>query len=192
MKVLRNKNGKKEAKASFFSWKLHQQKEKNFVMIREGEERRIYIMGYIEELRKVVGTRPLILVGSAIIILNDNQEVLLQYRSDTYDWGVPGGAMELGETTEETARRELFEETGLTAKIMQFLGVLSGKEVYFRYPNGDEIFNVIHLYQGHHVSGELRLDHEGLKLQYFPVDKLPKLNETTEKILQKFLYALTE
>ena len=33
-------------------------------------------MGYIEELRKVVGTRPLILVGSAIIILNDNQEVL--------------------------------------------------------------------------------------------------------------------
>lgn len=192
MKVLRNKNGKKEAKASFFSWKLHQQKEKNFVMIREGEERRIYIMGYIEELRKVVGTRPLILVGSAIIILNDNQEVLLQYRSDTYDWGVPGGAMELGETTEETARRELLEETGLTAKIMQFLGVLSGKEVYFRYPNGDEIFNVIHLYQGHHVSGELRLDHEGLKLQYFPVDKLPKLNETTEKISQKFLYALTE
>ena len=85
-------------------------------------------MGYIEELRKVVGTRPLILVGSAIIILNDNQEVLLQYRSDTYDWGVPGGAMELGETTEETARRELFEETGLTAKIMQFLGVLSGKK----------------------------------------------------------------
>ena len=183
---------KRKRKLPFFSWKLHQQKEKNFVMIREGEERRIYIMGYIEELRKVVGTRPLILVGSAIIILNDNQEVLLQYRSDTYDWGVPGGAMELGETTEETARRELFEETGLQAKIMQFLGVLSGKEVYFRYPNGDEIFNVIHLYQGHHVGGELRLDHEGLKLQYFPVDKLPKLNETTEKILQKFLYALTE
>lgn len=161
-------------------------------MIREGEERRVYILGYIEELRKVVGTRPLILVGSAIIILNDNQEVLLQYRSDTYDWGVPGGAMELGETTEETARRELFEETGLNAKIMQFIGVLSGKEVYFQYPNGDEIFNVIHLYQGHHVSGELRLDHEGLQLQYFPVDKLPNLNKTTEKILQKFLHALKE
>ena len=96
-------------------------------MIREVRKGNLH-MGYIEELRKVVGTRPLILVGSAIIILNDNQEVLLQYRSDTYDWGVPGGAMELGETTEETARRELFEETGLTAKIMQFLGVLSGKK----------------------------------------------------------------
>ena len=100
-------------------------------MIRKGEERGVYILGYIEELRKVVGTRPLILVGSAIIILNDNQEVLLQYRSDTYDWGVPGGAMELEETTEETARRELFEETGLNAKIMQFLGVFSGKGSLF-------------------------------------------------------------
>ena len=80
---------KKGGESFLFSLKLHQQKEKNFVMIREGEERRVYILGYIEELRKVVGTRPLILVGSAIIILNDNQEVLLQYRSDTYDWGVP-------------------------------------------------------------------------------------------------------
>ena len=88
MKVLRNK-GEKGGESFLFSLKLHQQKEKNFVMIREGEERRVYILGYIEELRKVVGTRPLILVGSAIIILNDNQEVLLQYRSDTYDWGVP-------------------------------------------------------------------------------------------------------
>ncbi|WP_410983785.1 NUDIX hydrolase [Bacillus cereus] len=149
-------------------------------------------MGYIEELRKSVGTRPLILVGSAVIILNEKQEVLLQYRSDTYDWGIPGGAMELGETTEETARRELFEETGLEAKMLQFLGVLSGKDVYYCYPNGDEIYNVIHLYQAHHVSGKIELDEEGLDLKYFPAEKLPNLNKTTEKILQKFLYALTE
>ncbi|TKI91086.1 DNA mismatch repair protein MutT, partial [Bacillus wiedmannii] len=40
---------KRKRKLPFFSWKLHQQKEKNFVMIRKGEERRFYIMGYIEE-----------------------------------------------------------------------------------------------------------------------------------------------
>ena len=107
MKVLRNKDEKWRRKLPFFF--KYMNKERNFVMIREVREGNLH-MGYIEELRKVVGTRPLILVGSAIIILNDKQVLLLQYRSDTYDWGVPGGAMELGETTEETARRELFEE----------------------------------------------------------------------------------
>ncbi|EOW9527583.1 NUDIX hydrolase [Bacillus cytotoxicus] len=149
-------------------------------------------MGYIEELRKSVGTRPLILVGSAVIILNEKQEVFLQYRSDTYDWGVPGGAMELGETTEETARRELFEKTGLEAKILQFLGVLSGKDLYYRYPSGDEIYHVIHLYQAHHVSTKVELDKERSSIAYFPIQKLPNLNKITEKILQKFFYTLTE
>ncbi|EMA6341375.1 NUDIX hydrolase [Bacillus cytotoxicus] len=149
-------------------------------------------MGYIEELRKSVGTRPLILVGSAVIILNEKQEVFLQYRSDTYDWGVPGGAMELGETTEETARRELFEKTGLEAKILQFLGVLSGKDLYYRYPSGDEIYHVIHLYQAHHVSTKVELDKERSSIAYFSIQKLPNLNKITEKILQKFFYTLTE
>ncbi|PGZ99429.1 DNA mismatch repair protein MutT [Bacillus pseudomycoides] len=149
-------------------------------------------MGYIQELRELVGTKPLIIVGSAIIVLNEKNEVLLQLRSDTYDWGLPGGAMELGETIEETAERELREETGLKADSLQFLGVLSGQELYYRYPHGDEIYNVINVFQAHRVYGEIECDKEGLEVQYFPIDKLPKLNTTTEKILQKFLLALTE
>ncbi|MGG2014266.1 NUDIX hydrolase [Bacillus sp. S10(2024)] len=149
-------------------------------------------MGYIQELRKLVGTKPLIIVGSAIIVLNEKNEVLLQLRSDTYDWGLPGGAMELGETIEQTAERELREETGLQADYLQFLGVLSGQDLYYRYPHGDEIYNVINVFQGHRVYGEIQCDEEGLDMKYFSIDKLPKLNTTTEKILQKYLLALTE
>ncbi|GAA3322615.1 hypothetical protein GCM10020331_043190 [Ectobacillus funiculus] len=84
-------------------------------------------MGYIEELREMIGTRPIILNGSAIIVLNHSQEVLLQLRTDTNDWSVPGGAMEIGETLEETASRELLEETGLKSEMLQFLGVFIRK-----------------------------------------------------------------
>lgn len=149
-------------------------------------------MGYVEELRKVVGTRPLILVGSAVIVLNQANEVLLQLRSDTEDWSVPGGAMETGETIEETASRELLEETGLTGKMIQFLGVLSGKDLYYTYPNGDQVYSVIHVFQSASVTGSLRTDTEGRELKYFPIEKLPKLNPMTEHILHKFLFALTE
>jgi 8-oxo-dGTP pyrophosphatase MutT (NUDIX family) len=67
---------------------------------------------YIKEIRELIGNRPLILVGSTIIVMNEKKEILFQHRSDTKEWGLPGGAMEIGESLEQTAERELFEETG--------------------------------------------------------------------------------
>lgn len=57
-------------------------------------------MGYIEELREIVGSRPLNLAGVAVAVLNDQGQILLQQRRNGM-WGVPGGFVELGESTEE-------------------------------------------------------------------------------------------
>ncbi|WP_419095828.1 NUDIX domain-containing protein [Halalkalibacter suaedae] len=80
-------------------------------------------MGYIDELRKLIGNRPIISVGATILVVNAEKKILFQHRSDTLDWGLPGGSMELGETLEEVASRELKEETGLTANRFELLGV---------------------------------------------------------------------
>lgn len=42
-------------------------------------------MGYISELRKTIGSRPIISVGATILVTNDQQEVLFQHRPDTLD-----------------------------------------------------------------------------------------------------------
>ena len=99
-------------------------------------------MEYINSLRKHVGNSPLIMVGSTVLVLNSQNKLLMMKRSDSNMWGVPGGAMELGETTEETARRELLEETGLTADGLTLFDVFSGEELYYRYPSGEEVYNI--------------------------------------------------
>ncbi|MEF9892701.1 MAG: NUDIX domain-containing protein [Anaerorhabdus sp.] len=98
-------------------------------------------MSYIQNLRKYVGHDEILSVGATILVVKENK-ILLQLRSDTRTWGIPGGAIELGETLEETASRELKEETGLVATKFQLLNVFSGPDFLFTYPNKDKVYTV--------------------------------------------------
>ena len=145
-------------------------------------------MNYIKSLRQHIGTKPIIAPGSAIIVLNENNELLLQLRSDTNDWGLPGGGMEIGDSFEETACKELYEETGLIAEELKLLGLASGKELYYKFPHGDEIYNATAIFKATAVTGSIRKNEESKALKYFPLEKLPNLNYTTVKLLEKVGY----
>lgn len=58
------------------------------------------------------GKQSFILPTASVIVVDADGNILLQHRSDNGYWGLPGGAMELGESFEETARREVLEELG--------------------------------------------------------------------------------
>jgi 8-oxo-dGTP pyrophosphatase MutT (NUDIX family) len=110
-------------------------------------------MGYIEDLRKIVGTRPLILVGVAVGVMDEQGKILLQKRADGV-WGVPGGFIELGESTEEAGRREVLEETGIEIGKLELVGVFSGKQYLVRLPNGDEFYPVTIAYISKDIKTE--------------------------------------
>src|SRR3954452_4487904 len=90
---------------------------------------------YVAELRAIVGHRPLLLPAAAVIVVDASGAVLLQRRAEDGTWGIPGGCLELGESLEDAARRELREETGLVAEKLRMLDVYSGEEFFIRYPN---------------------------------------------------------
>jgi len=140
-------------------------------------------MDSIKELRALVGNRPLLLVYASVLVLNDRGEILLQRRSDTGRWGLPGGLMEPGETFEETARRELLEETGLRALEIERVTVLSGPDMYTVYPNGDEVHAVSAVHVVRRTEGELRmLDGESLELRWFPEHEMPPMGAMSTRI----------
>lgn len=62
--------------------------------------------------------RPAMTADIAVLRLDEVPEILLIQRLDPpFEglWALPGGFMEMEETLEETARRELMEETGIRA-----------------------------------------------------------------------------
>lgn len=131
--------------------------------------------GYIMDLRKIVGHRPLLQVGASVIVEDDQGRILLQLRSDNHCWGYAGGSVELDEEVEAAARRELLEETGLLAHKMELFGVFSGKDTHYIYPNGDEVSCVDIVYLCKDYSGQLQCQPgEVDALQFFEANKLPE------------------
>lgn len=130
--------------------------------------------GYIMDMRRLVGTRPILQCGASIIVENEKGEILLQLRTDEPSWAYAGGSVELDEEVEATAKRELYEETGLIAEELEFLGVFSGPEMHHIYPNGDEVSNIDMVYICRRYKGTLRCDNDEVEqLEFFPMDSLP-------------------
>ncbi|WP_313377453.1 MULTISPECIES: NUDIX hydrolase [unclassified Pantoea] len=146
------------------------------------------MMSYVSEMRTLVGHRMLLLVGANVIILDDKQRILLQQRLDG-SWGLPGGLMEPGESLEQTAVREVKEETNIDIDELHFLKVFSGKEFTFTLNNNDEINVVTALYWSKKWHGSLINDKsEGLSLAFFTTDDMPdNMSEEYQLYLRYFV-----
>lgn len=148
-----------------------------------------YILMLRNALQAHCRNMPLFQNGSAIIVVNNREEILMQRRADRNQWGLPGGLQELGETFEEVAVRELKEETGLQTTIqdLRLIGIVSGESRKNIYPNGDIVYNNTVLFETKRYSGIMSIDHqelvdngveilqsvETLELRFFALDAIP-------------------
>ena len=143
---------------------------------------------YIKILRQYVGHEPILTAGVGLFIFNENNQVLMQLRTDYNQWGFPGGAMELWWKFEETAKRELKEETNLDIIDSTMVKVLSGKDTYREYPNGDKLYDITAIFVITNYSGDLKVnDEKSKKLEWFSIDKLPdNITSHTRNYLEKY------
>jgi len=128
---------------------------------------------YLGRVRTSVGDADTILfVGARGVILDEQHRLLLIQRSDNHRWAIPAGAMELGESMEQCAIREVWEETGLRATSLTPFAFHTS----YTYTNewGHTYQQILMSFRIHTWEGELRkVTEESVDAGFFPLDALP-------------------
>jgi len=103
-------------------------------------------------------------------VLFKNGEVLL-IKNPSGVWTFPKGLIEEGEKPEETAVREVYEETGVKGRIKDFLGEIT----YWYTLKGEKIFKKVKYYLMEYEGGEPKPSWEVLDARFFPIKEAETL-----------------
>jgi 8-oxo-dGTP pyrophosphatase MutT (NUDIX family) len=121
----------------------------------------------------------------------DEVEVVIAGREGDGTWVFPKGTPDRGESLEETALREVREETGLEVRIERPIGTI---EYWFAVP-GERVHKLVHFYLMTAHGGDVsRHDHEYDHVRWVAADEARRLltYETYREMLDRALAALRE
>ncbi len=118
---------------------------------------------------------PTIRPGVSAVIRDAGGRVLLQRRTDNDLWGLPGGAVEYGESVLAALEREVREETGLAIGVGRVVGIYSDPVHHqiVTYPDGNVIHFVSVCFECDRADGTLTLGDETAALAWFDPAALP-------------------
>jgi 8-oxo-dGTP pyrophosphatase MutT (NUDIX family) len=112
---------------------------------------------------------------SAMIFDSKREKVLLTQRADNGRWCLPGGGMESGESVAQACEREVWEETGLRARVTRLVGVYSNPDQLVIYPDGNKAFFVVMSFEAEIMGGELGLSDETTAFGYFSLEEMESM-----------------
>lgn len=135
--------------------------------------------------------RPALTSDVAVLRLEVIPEILLVERRDAPFkgmWALPGGFMEMDESLEEAARRELMEETGIKAdELIRF----ESFDRPDRDPRGRTITQVFILLWNEKM-GTPEASSDAAKVKWFDLSKLPPLAFDHGKIIESVIGMIRE
>lgn len=143
--------------------------------------------GHLARLRAVIGPELIQLPSVSVILVDEHERLLLVRHTESPDrWGLPGGAVEIGESPARAAVREVREEIGVQIGRLRLLDVLGGPDYEVTYSNGDQVAYVTAVYEAVIVDGTPAPDQEEIsELHWFTSAQLrsAELNRFTRALL---------
>jgi 8-oxo-dGTP pyrophosphatase MutT (NUDIX family) len=131
--------------------------------------------------------------GLVIRAVGGQPEIVVGRRKrerDGYVWSLPKGTPEEGETREETALREVREESGLEVRILSYFDAIS----YSFVRTGERIEKTVHYYIMEAIGGSFeQYDKEFDELRWVRMDEAVRLLDfqTESGLVQRVYDALT-
>lgn len=113
-----------------------------------------------------------IILGTILIVIDEGKILFLKRTKPPFEgyWALPGGKIDFGEHPEETAVREIKEETGIDAKVVNIRGVLS--EIVKDRKTGEKTGHyVMFICELKPLHTKTKSSEEG-ELRWFDLDKL--------------------
>lgn len=131
--------------------------------------------------------RPAVTADTLVFSADRKEILLIRRKNDPYKgcWAFPGGFLDINETLEQCARRELMEETSLTAGEMHEVGSFSKVD---RDPRGRVITTAYYTFIEKNTVRPHAAD-DAAEIAWFPLDKLPPLAFDHQEILADALSA---
>jgi len=117
-------------------------------------------------------------VGVGVLVIDEGKILLVKRKMNPEQgkWSLPAGFLDYGENPEETAEREVFEETNLRVRIQSLLELYHNPEAV--KSGGASIFI---LYQALLESGEIKAGDDASNAAFFSPDELPEIAFTSTR-----------
>ncbi len=144
--------------------------------------------------KRIIAVAPIVrdypacpLVGVGVVVFRVRHVLLIRRGAPPLagEWSLPGGLQELGETVAEAARREVLEETGVTARIHSVVDVI---DLIRRDPPGDTVrthYTLIDML-GVWEAGEAVAASDATDAAWIPITEVPRLGlwSETERVIR--------
>jgi ADP-ribose pyrophosphatase YjhB (NUDIX family) len=117
-----------------------------------------------------------LVVAVTVIVTNDDGDLVMQKRTDNDLWGLPGGAMNIGESIAQAVVREVLEETTLQVEPTGIVGIYSDPGHVIAYANGEVRQEFSICFTARIVGGQLAVgDTESTEVRFVKASDIDQL-----------------